>query len=569
MVRKIKYLILFSFILLLGLCTKSQARITTTDPTVESGGTVTITINSQEKVASGAIDITSNDGLTFVSVSGGQANGTLVAFAGSENKTSGLATYTFKAPKVTKTQTYQVVFTSQDMEDVDGNAIASSSGTATVTVTAPKSNEEEPTPPKEDEKPVEPSFEKVEQTVYATTRVNVRSSYSTDSSIVGSLDEGESVTRTGIGSNGWSKVTYNGYTAYVSSDYLTTTKPEVKPTDQDNEDNKNDEKEDNDKEDNNKDDEKEEKSNNNNLKILNIAPAGLEPKFDPNIVEYTLHVGTNIDNLLMEIEADDEKATAKIVGNKDFKIGENTVKVVVTAEDGTEKEYVINVIKEEIAQLGLKELLIEGLEVTPEFSEEIYEYTLKIEKEGITELNITATASRENAKVEIIGNTDLKPGENVITILVTDGEGEQQETITYQITVTLPEILQQPNLILGLQEDEFYKDVAIVIAIIVVIIIIIIMLVKNKKRRKEDNDYLDLDDEDREDIVDANKEIEKLTEDELPKSLRKEPVKLEEEIKTEKTEYLKDDERKNKLDAFTSAVDEDDIYNRRKKGKHF
>ncbi len=569
MVRKIKYLILFSFILLLGLCTKSQARITTTDPTVESGGTVTITINSQEKVASGAIDITSNDGLTFVSVSGGQANGTLVAFAGSENKTSGIATYTFKAPKVTKTQTYQVVFTSQDMEDVDGNAIASSSGTATVTVTAPKSNEEEPTPPKEDEKPVEPSFEKVEQTVYATTRVNVRSSYSTDSSIVGSLDEGESVTRTGIGSNGWSKVTYNGYTAYVSSDYLTTTKPEVKPTDQDNEDNKNDEKEDNDKEDNNKDDEKEEKSNNNNLKILNIAPAGLEPKFDPNIVEYTLHVGTNIDNLLMEIEADDEKATAKIVGNKDFKIGENTVKVVVTAEDGTEKEYVINVIKEEIAQLGLKELLIEGLEVTPEFSEEIYEYTLKIEKEGITELNITATASRENAKVEIIGNTDLKPGENVITILVTDGEGEQQETITYQITVTLPEILQQPNLILGLQEDEFYKDVAIVIAIIVVIIIIIIMLVKNKKRRKEDNDYLDLDDEDREDIVDANKEIEKLTEDELPKSLRKEPVKLEEEIKTEKTEYLKDDERKNKLDAFTSAVDEDDIYNRRKKGKHF
>lgn len=69
MKRKIKYLILFSFVTLLMLSVQVQARITTSDPTVNSGENVTITINSQEPVASGAINVTSNGGLTFVSVS--------------------------------------------------------------------------------------------------------------------------------------------------------------------------------------------------------------------------------------------------------------------------------------------------------------------------------------------------------------------------------------------------------------------------------------------------------------------------------------------------------------------
>ena len=78
MTKKIKFILLFSFIIILGLCTKSQARITTSDPTVSSGGTATITINSQESVASGAIDVVSNGGLTFVSASGGVNNGKLL-----------------------------------------------------------------------------------------------------------------------------------------------------------------------------------------------------------------------------------------------------------------------------------------------------------------------------------------------------------------------------------------------------------------------------------------------------------------------------------------------------------
>ena len=86
--------------------------------------------------------------------------------------------------------------------------------------TTPVSQQETPVPEE-----TGPKFTEVNETVYATTSVNVRASYSADSDKVGSLSSGASVTRTGVGNNGWSRIIYNGNEAYVSSDYLTTTKP--------------------------------------------------------------------------------------------------------------------------------------------------------------------------------------------------------------------------------------------------------------------------------------------------------------------------------------------------------
>ena len=73
-------------------------------------------------------------------------------------------------------------------------------------------------------------FTDCSETMYATTTVNVRSSYSTNSDKLGSLSKAQSVTRTGIGTGaaaGWSRIEFNGKVAYVSSDYLSTTKPQV------------------------------------------------------------------------------------------------------------------------------------------------------------------------------------------------------------------------------------------------------------------------------------------------------------------------------------------------------
>ena len=76
----------------------------------------------------------------------------------------------------------------------------------------------------------EPKFTSVNQTMYTTGEVNIRKSYSTSSAIIKTVEKGTKITRVGIGDNGWSKITYNGQTAYISSSLLTKTKPaEDKP----------------------------------------------------------------------------------------------------------------------------------------------------------------------------------------------------------------------------------------------------------------------------------------------------------------------------------------------------
>ena len=73
-------------------------------------------------------------------------------------------------------------------------------------------------------------FTDCNETVYATTTVNVRDTYSTSGNKVGSLTTAQSVKRTGTGQGeaaGWSRIEFNGQVAYVNSDYLSTTKPQV------------------------------------------------------------------------------------------------------------------------------------------------------------------------------------------------------------------------------------------------------------------------------------------------------------------------------------------------------
>ena len=70
-------------------------------------------------------------------------------------------------------------------------------------------------------------YEEVDEIVYITTSVNVRSGPSTDYDILEVLDKGDSVKRIGIGENGWSKIIRNDSECYINSKYLTTTPYDV------------------------------------------------------------------------------------------------------------------------------------------------------------------------------------------------------------------------------------------------------------------------------------------------------------------------------------------------------
>lgn len=70
--------------------------------------------------------------------------------------------------------------------------------------------------------------------------------------------------------------------------------------------------------------------------------------------------------------------------------------------------------------------------ISPEFNKDVREYSLNIPYE-ISAINVVATPTDSKAKVEVIGNTELKEGENTVTVTITAEDGS---TSKYLIRVT-------------------------------------------------------------------------------------------------------------------------------------
>lgn len=85
-------------------------------------------------------------------------------------------------------------------------------------------------------------------------------------------------------------------------------------------------------------------SSNNYLKSLNIKDYEID--FNKNTLEYKLKVKSNVKYLDITAVAEDYRSRVEINGNEEFKEGENTVTIKVTAEDGSVREYKVLVDRE-------------------------------------------------------------------------------------------------------------------------------------------------------------------------------------------------------------------------------
>lgn len=65
-----------------------------------------------------------------------------------------------------------------------------------------------------------PYYKEVDEIVYATEDMNIRTGPGTEYDRIGILDCGSYITRIGIGDNGWSKVQFEGEIGYIKSEYL-------------------------------------------------------------------------------------------------------------------------------------------------------------------------------------------------------------------------------------------------------------------------------------------------------------------------------------------------------------
>lgn len=69
--------------------------------------------------------------------------------------------------------------------------------------------------------------------------------------------------------------------------------------------------------------------------------------FESDKYSYRVNVARKVNILTIGYELSDNTSTIKITGNENLKNG-SKVKILVTAQDGTKKEYILNILKEEI-----------------------------------------------------------------------------------------------------------------------------------------------------------------------------------------------------------------------------
>lgn len=108
-------------------------------------------------------------------------------------------------------------------------------------------------------------------------------------------------------------------------------------------------------------------------------------------------------------------------------------------------------VEQKSSDSSLKSLSIEGIEITPEFDTNITTYMANLKKD-VTEVEVIVELNDEKAKYEIVGNTNLQYGENVIIVTVTAEDG----TVTnYEINLTkeTPEIPLNVFQIVGIKEN--------------------------------------------------------------------------------------------------------------------
>lgn len=84
-------------------------------------------------------------------------------------------------------------------------------------------------------------------------------------------------------------------------------------------------------------------SGNNNLSSLSISPGTLSPGFSAGTTSYSASVSNATTSVAVSATAADGKARVAVWGNTGLSVGNNTVTVQVTAENGSKKTYTINV----------------------------------------------------------------------------------------------------------------------------------------------------------------------------------------------------------------------------------
>ena len=156
------------------------------------------------------------------------------------------------------------------------------------------------------------------------------------------------------------------------------------------------------------------KSNDATLKTLDIE--GVDYTFNSNTYEYNLSVANDIETVKINATPNHEAASVEYDEEVNLDVGLNKIVVSVTAEDGTKRDYTINLTRQELVPL-VANITISGIDF--EFQSDVYNYTIET---TLTTLEFNITLNDEEATFEVLNNENLENGSEVVVEVTKDDE---------------------------------------------------------------------------------------------------------------------------------------------------
>lgn len=215
-------------------------------------------------------------------------------------------------------------------------------------------------------------------------------------------------------------------------------------------------------------------SNDATLRSLILSKGKLNFKKDTFL--YRINVDNSVDDIEVKAIANSDKALVKIDKPDKLEVGENTIKIKVTAEDGTTITYivVVNRKKKLSSDNSIKSLKIKDYNI--DFKSDVYKYKLDIK--GEDKLDIKVILNDDKAKYRINGNKNLDSS-SVISIIVIAEDGSEQ---IYKIFINK---LGESNT--GNVFNNF-SLISIIAFILLIIVILVIKFLKSRIFRKKVNE---------------------------------------------------------------------------------
>ena len=96
------------------------------------------------------------------------------------------------------------------------------------------------------------------------------------------------------------------------------------------------------------------KSSNNYLNALGVEGGLLTPEFNKDTLDYTVTLEAGTEKVVINAEKADGKASVSGTGEQAVQEGDNKFEIIVTAENGAQRTYNLNVIVKEFAPIEVK-----------------------------------------------------------------------------------------------------------------------------------------------------------------------------------------------------------------------